>query len=173
MNIMIRKNLLLILAVLAIGCNDDESTPTVPGQTITSEADLYAIGKDPAGFIFYKHSTDTIAKGSGSGHPDPQLRTRYNSVAARMLDGDGKVMMGAVFPDSSLIVKELYTNNLLTTYVFMYKRPGDKNADANGWVWAETFTSGAPLYAASNRGSGCINCHSIGIDYTRMNDTHP
>ncbi|MHB1048733.1 MAG: hypothetical protein ACYC09_01540 [Bacteroidota bacterium] len=168
------KKLALITLLLAafIGCDDEES-PTTPGESTTTEADLYAMGKDPTGFVFYKNSADTIVKAGGSGHPDPKLRTRYNAVAARSLDTSGKVKAGTVFPDSSLIVKELFTNDVLTTYVFMLKRPGDKNADANGWVWAETYASGSTLYAASNKGFGCINCHSTGIDYTRMNDTHP
>jgi hypothetical protein len=167
-----KKLVFIIILAAFIGCNDKE-TPTTPGQTTTTEADLYAMGKDATGFVFYKNSPDTIVKAGGSGHPDPKLRTRYNAVAARSLDSAGKVKAGTVFPDSSLIVKELFTNDVLTTYVFMLKRPGDNNADANGWVWAETYATGSTLYAASNKGFGCINCHSIGIDYTRMNDAHP
>jgi len=168
-----RYSTVVIAALLIAGCNGDETPVDVPSVSTTTESDLYVMGKDPAGFVFYKNSTDTIVKAGGSGHPDPKLRTRYNAVAARSLDSDGRVKAGTVFPDSSLIVKELFTNDVLTTYVFMLKRTGDNNADANGWVWAETHASGSTLYAASNKGFGCINCHSIGIDYTRMNDAHP
>ena len=164
---------IVIAALLVAGCNGDETTVDGPSASTTIEMQLYAMGKDTTGFTFYKNSTDTLSKAGNSGHPDPKLRTRYNAVAARSLDSVGKVKARTVFPESSLIVKELFTNDVLTTYVFMLKRTGDNNADANGWVWAETYASGSTLYAASNKGFGCINCHSIGIDYTRMNDTHP
>lgn len=168
------KQLFIVLAtiIIASGCMEEDS-PTTPGQSATTETDLYMLGKSSAGFIFYKHSTDTIAKGGNSGHPDAKLRTRYNSTAAKHLDANGKVTAGTIFPDSSLIVKELYTNNTLTTYVFLFKKKGDINADANGWVWAETSPSGSTLYAASKKGAGCIGCHGTGIDYTRMNDAQP
>lgn len=165
---------MISLITALIGCSEN-ATDSSGGQfgSTTTESQLLEIGKDPTGFIFYKNTSDTIVKGTGSGHPDARLRTRYNTIAARHLDQNGKVKVGTVFSDSSLIVKELFTGNVLTTYVFMFKRIGDKNADANGWVWAETFSSGSILYAAANKGSGCINCHSVGIDFTRMNDAHP
>ncbi|KAB2920648.1 MAG: cytochrome P460 family protein [Bacteroidetes bacterium] len=167
----LRNSALFLLLLLAAGCTDDSGTEPTPGGT--TEAQLYSLGKNAAGFTFYKNSADTITKGGNSAHPDPQLRTRYNSVAARFLGSDGKVKAGTLFPDSSLIVKELYTNSVLTTYVFMFKRAGDPHADANGWVWAETHADGSTLYAASKKGAGCTGCHSTGIDFTRMNDAHP
>jgi hypothetical protein len=42
------------------------------------------MGKNPTGLIFYKHTSDTIVKGTESGHPDARLRTRYQSVAAEI-----------------------------------------------------------------------------------------
>ncbi|MDP1675548.1 MAG: hypothetical protein Q8L88_01690 [Bacteroidota bacterium] len=161
----------LMLSLFAAGCKEEDS-PTETGQTDT-DSQLYLLGKSSTGFVFYKNTSDTISKGGNSGHPDAKLRTRYNSIAAKYLDGAGKVKAGTIFPDSSLIVKELYTNNALTTYVFLFKRTGDKNADANGWVWAEISPTGSILYSASKKGAGCIGCHAIGIDYTRMNDAHP
>lgn len=167
---------LAVLALAFAGCKkNDSSSPvsTTTVQTTTSEAQLYNLGKNSNGFMFYKNSTDPIDKGAGSGHTQPLLRTRYNSVAAEYLDGAGKVKPGTVFRDSSLIVKELYTGNNLEILVFLFKKKGDANADANGWVWAELSPAGNTLYAVTNKGSGCVGCHSPGIDYTRMNDTHP
>ena len=168
------KQMLFVLTMCLIvaGCKKEDS-PVAPGQSTTTEADLYMLGKNSIGFVFYKNTPDTIDKGGNSGHPDAKLRTRYNSIAAKYLDATGKVKIGTVFPDSSLIVKELFTNNVLTTYVFLFKKSGDKNADANGWVWAETSPTGSAMYPVSNKGAGCIGCHAVGIDYTRMNDAHP
>lgn len=165
---------LLVSVIFMIGCKDEDSpsTPNTNAST-TTEAQLYMMGQSAAGFTFYKNSTDTLTKNGGSGHPDSHLRTRYNAIAAQHLDANGKVKTGTVFPDSSLIVKELINNNVLTTYVFLFKKKGDTNADANGWVWAETSPVGTATYPVTNKGSGCIGCHSSGIDYTRMNDTHP
>lgn len=167
--------LVILFAIISFtGCKKEDS-PTAVTQTssTTSESDLYNLGKSPTEFTFYKFSSDTIVKGGNSAHPDPKLRTRYNSIAAKYLDADGKVKTGTIFPDSSLIVKELYTNNALTTYVFLFKKKGDTNADVNGWIWVETSPSGSPTFPASNKGAMCIDCHSTGIDYTRMNDSHP
>ncbi len=164
-----------LLFALFIGCKEEESpaaTPT-PVQTTTTEAQLYVLGKNATGFTFYKNSADTLLKGGNSGHPDARLRTRYNSIAAKYLDAAGKVKTGTVFPDSSLIVKELFTGSTLTTYVFLFKKKNDTNADGNGWVWAETSPSGTALYPASNKGAGCTGCHGTGIDFTRMNDAQP
>ncbi len=156
------------------GCKEEDSLTTPKtSATTTTEAQLYMLGKNSAGFTFYKNSTDTLTKGGNSAHPDPKLRTRYNSIAAKFLDANGKVKAGTVFPDSSLIVKELFTGTTLTTYVFLFKKKGDTSADANGWVWAETNQSGSTVYPIGNKGAGCIGCHSTGIDYTRMNDAQP
>lgn len=155
------------------GCKTEESAVAPPqSQSTTTDAQLYLLGKDAIGFVFYKNSVDTIAKGGNSAHTE-NLRTRYNKIAAQYLDANGKVKTGTIFPDSSLIVKELYTNKTLAVYAFLFKKKGDTNADANGWVWAELIPSGSPLYSVTNKGAGCNGCHSVGIDYTRMNDAHP
>ena len=167
-------SILLLTIILFSGCAKEDSPTAAPRTaSTTTESDLYLLGKNTAGFTFYKFSSDTITKGGNSAHPDPKLRTRYNAVASKYLDANGKVKAGTVFPDSSLIVKELYTNSVLTTYVFLFKKKGDTNADANGWVWVETGPTGATTFPASNKGAMCIGCHSTGIDFTRMNDTHP
>ena len=158
---------------LLSSCKESATAPDPATPSTTTEAQLYAMGKSSAGFTFYRLSTDTLSKGGNSGHPDARLRTRYNAIAAHYLDASGKVKTGTAFPDSSLIVKELFTGSTLTTYVYLFKKKNDTNADANGWVWAETDPSGAATYAVTNKGAGCISCHSSGIDFTRMNDTHP
>ena len=125
--------------------------------------------------VYYKNSTDTLQRSSGSGHTaQPKLRTRYNAKAAAMLDAQGKVKAGAVFSDSSLIVKELFNaGNQIEVLAYMFKLSGADNADANGWVWGEVSPGGNVLYTVTNKGAGCNGCHSTGIDYTRMNDSHP
>ena len=136
----------------------------------------YAVQRAKASnYSYYKNTLAIISRSTGSGHTaQPLLRTRYNLKAATQLDASGKVKIGAIFPDSSLIVKELMkVDSTIEVYAFMFKLKGASNSDANGWVWGEATALGVVAYSVSNKSSGCNNCHSTGIDYTRMNDSHP
>ena len=93
-----------------------------------------------------------------------------------MLDSAGKVSTGAIFEDGSLVVKELYENSTtLYRYAILYKKAGDPNADANGWVWGYIDADGAVAVPASEKGASCIGCHSQdgNIDYMLMNKFFP
>lgn len=114
----------------------------------------------------------TLLRSAGSGHTDPQLRTRYDARAATQLDGAGKVRPGAIFPDSSLIVKELITGGTLSRYAVMMKMRGSERA-GGGWLWAYYGPSGSTQISITDRGGACVGCHTKGIDLTRMNDSHP
>lgn len=173
------KSVLFLVAacIVLAGCKKEEDSPVAPTASTTvtvKEADLYAAAKTTAGFVYYKNSTAYLSKSAGSAHAEPLLRTRYNAKAATMLDANGKVKSGAVFSDSSLIIKELTNaDRTINLYAVMFKLSKAANADANGWVWAEFNTNGNVAYATSNKGAGCIGCHGTGIDHTRMNDQHP
>lgn len=141
---------------------------------VASEVDqqLYEMAKTTTGFVWYKNSDSLLGKSSGSGHAEPFLRTRYNSIAATQLDANGKVQTGAVFPEGSLIVKELLNNSsTIGRYAILYKKPGSDAADAKGWVWGYIDADGTVNQPASKKGSACISCHSQAenIDYMLMN----
>lgn len=163
--------LLLAVAFLAIQCTDAGNDPT-PVIVSVSDADLYALQAAPGGWTYFSHTADTLAGGSTTAH-EPRVRVRYNRQAATQLTAAGRVVAGALFPDSSLIVKELYTGSALTTIAYMFKLARAENASPSGWIWSETDGSGAVKISASRRGTGCVGCHAPGIDFTRMNDTHP
>ena len=173
--------LLLVLIVASIvfaGCKENESTPVTPAiQTVTvSDASLYMLIKSTASYTFYKNSSDTLAKNSGtSGHTEPKIRTKYNSKAATQLDAGGKVRATPSFPDSSLIVKEIINaDGTLSYYAVMFKMSTAVNADAGGkWVWAKIGPTGSALYSTELKGAGCTGCHASAFDFTRMNDSHP
>jgi hypothetical protein len=137
-----------------------------------TDAGLFAMQATAGGWTWFNLSADTMAGGSTTAH-EPRIRVRSNARAASRLTQEGRVMADAVFPDSSLIVKELYTGSELTTIAYMFKLRGAVNASGTGWVWAESDGSGRIKIPASRRGSGCEGCHSSGIDFTRMNDAHP
>jgi hypothetical protein len=144
----------------------------------TSETDLhlYEMAKTTSGFIWFNNSSVLLNKSSGSGHSQPFLRTRYNSVAASKLDSTGKVMTGSTFPEGSLIVKELYNNSTtLGRYAILYKKSGIPEADAKGWVWGYINSDGSVAEEASKKGSACSGCHSQAenIDYMLMSKYFP
>ena len=147
---------------------DDEAQGT--------DKELYDMAQNTAGFTWYKNSGNLLDKSSGSGHSQPYLRTRYNSIAAAKLDSVGKVMEGTFFPEGSLVVKELYSNSTtLDRYAILYKQSGNTDTDANGWVWGYINADGTVSAPASEKGSSCTGCHSQdgNIDYMLMNKFFP
>jgi hypothetical protein len=140
------------------------------------EHEMFEAGRKSEGFTWYKFNSQIIPSSELSGHSDPDQRTRYNSIAAAMLDANGKVMEGITFPEGSLIVKELYKNNgNLNTYAMMFKKPSAAEADAAGWVWGYFDEKGSPRASASEKGAQCRGCHNQNgsIDYSLMNLAHP
>lgn len=126
-----------------------------------TDKELYEMAKATSGFTWFKNSSSLLNKSSGSGHPQPFLRTRYNAVAATKLDSNGKIMTGSTFPEGSLIVKELNDNSTtLGRYAILYKKSGSADADAKGWVWGYINADGGVAETASKKGSSCTSCHS-------------
>ena len=141
-----------------------------------TDKELYDMSKSSFGFIWYKNADSLFERSSGSGHAQPFLKTRYNSIAAAKLDVDGKVIDGVIFPEGSLIVKELYEDSTsIVRYAILYKKPNNPDADDKGWVWGYINADGTVAEPASNKGSACISCHlqSENIDYTLMNKFFP
>lgn len=158
-----------IIVLLFNSCEKDK-------EATGTDLKLYEMTKETIGFIWYKNSSSLLAKSAGSGHPQPFLRTRYNSIAATQLDPNGKIVSGALFPEGSLIVKELFDNSTkLGRYAILYKNSGSADSDAKGWVWGYINSDGTVEEAASKKGSSCISCHpqADNIDYILMNKYFP
>ncbi|MDC0230470.1 cytochrome P460 family protein [Aureispira] len=145
-------------------------------QEGTTDKELYDMAMETTGFTWFKNSSAQLDRSASSGHTQPFLRTRYNTIAAIKLDSGFQVEAGATFPDGSLIVKELYDNSTtLGRYAILYKQAGHTDADANGWVWGYINSDRSIAAPASNKGISCISCHSQtdNIDYTLMNKYFP
>jgi hypothetical protein len=141
-----------------------------------TDEELLELAKNTDGFVWYKNNSALLPKSSGSGHPQPLLRTRYNAVAATKLDSLGKIQNGALFADGSLIVKELFeSESKLKRYAILYKNSGSPDADSKGWVWGYVDADGKVIESASKKGSACTGCHlqSNNIDYMLMNKFYP
>jgi len=161
----------LTFGLVVGGCTED-SSPTADTQAEVTDAQLYQLQRAPTPWQTYRMHPDTLSRAGNSAHPD-RIYVRYNPVAATQLDAQGRVRADADFPDSSLIVKDVFTASERTVIAYMFKMRSAPNAGPAGWVWAETLDDGTPFISASTRGAGCAPCHSTGIDFTRMNDTHP
>lgn len=167
---------LTIALAAACGSGSEKGGSTAPpaaGTSELSDADVSARARTATGWTYYKNRSDTLLRSAGSGHSEARLRTRFNPAAATQLDANGKVRAGASFPDSSLIVKELIIAGTLSRYAVMLKLRGSANASAGGWLWAYYAPDGSPQIGIAGRGTACVSCHSGGIDYVRMNDSHP
>lgn len=143
---------------------------------IEEDQDLYLKAKETTGFVWYKNSSNKLSKSPGSGHSQPFLNTRYNSVASSNLDANYKIKSGSPFETGSVIVKELYdSNGKLELYAMLYKNPSHKNADGKGWVWGYIFPDGKVNIGSSKKGEACIGCHSQSgnEDYMLMNKYFP
>lgn len=165
----------LVLFVLACGDSRDMGTGPSTGNealTVTDEALRQAVTARSA-WAFFRNNANRLSRSAGSGHSEPQLRTQYNPRAAAMLDANGRVRAGATFPDSSIIVKELFSGGTLTTLAVMMKLRGSPQASRGEWIWGYYDAAGGMRASVTNRGSGCAGCHESGLDYTRMNDSHP
>ena len=159
--------------LVGVGCTSDPLKGLAPGTgPAISDAALYALVQADPSWTFYKRSATPIRRDSRP-HPESHALVRYNLRAATQLDGSGKVRSGAVFPDSSVIVKELSNGTTVSVYAVMMKVRGSSNAGFDGWIWAELRPNGTVQYSTMGRGAACSSCHASGIDYTRMNDTHP
>jgi Cytochrome P460 len=167
-----RNNLLLLATAMLVAFTMLNACKSDDDAAASTDKELYDMSKSGSGFTWYKNSDALLPKSSGTGHSQPLLRTRYNDVAAAMLDMDGKVKTGTVFPEGSLIVKEL--NNNATTigrYAILYKQSGHPDADVDGWVWGYINADGSVVEPAANKGNNCRGCHGQAdhIDFTLMN----
>lgn len=147
-------------------------------ETITNDInwELYEMAQQTDGFTWFKFSSASLPKSSGSGHSEPKLRTRFNEIATTMLDSTGRVIDGITFPEGSFIVKELLNDDdSLERYATLLKDSENAYADANGWVWGYLYPDGKVIIKAEDKGKACIGCHSQTgtIDYILMNKFFP
>ena len=159
---------LIAFAGLAACKHEDTEDP--------SDAELLELAKDTEGYTWYKESDALLPSSSGSRHAEPLLRTRFNTLAATVLDTNGQVLPDTTFPNGSVIVKELFTDGgTLDLYAVLFKKPSHPYADVDGWVWGYVRPNGEVREPSRDKGSACRNCHGQGgnIDFTLMNVYFP
>ena len=139
------------------------------------DTDIYSLAKATDNYIWYKGSSNQLAKSPGSGHAQPFFKTRFNNLAAQNLDSLFKVKANGKFKEGAVIVKELYEDGKLDLYAVLYKNSSHKNADSKGWVWGYINSDGSVRISSSKKGKDCANCHSQNgnEDYVLMNKFFP
>jgi hypothetical protein len=141
------------------------------GKIIQDDA-LYKWVSSEKNFVYYKNDSTILptSEDTERAHDNFQ-RTRLNKIAATMLNAEGKLPKGAVFPDSSIIVKEIYSdkNSKPEILAVMVKLKGAENSNKD-WLWAEYSPSGDVEYSVSRNGKVCVGCHKPGDDYVRIFD---
>jgi hypothetical protein len=105
--------------------------------------------------------------------PHGEFKLRFNQTALSALDATGKLPLRASFPDGSVIVKEVYSGNVISVFAVMKKSRNDINAN-NGWIWAELAPTGEVYFSVKQHGSGCVSCHRDrpNRDFVRSFDLH-
>jgi hypothetical protein len=160
--------IVVLVAVLQACKHESNDSPT--------DLELLTRARSSEAGVWYKFSNVLLPRSSGSGHSEALLRTRFNAVAAAYLDTLGKVQENTVFPEGSLVVKELWPDGSgVGTYAVMLKRSADAAADENGWVWGYIRDNGEVRVTAVNRGAVCKGCHAGpgNINGTLMNMAYP
>jgi len=162
------KNKFIVLSVISLAAIVTACKKTPPGI----DGELFKLSEQTDGFTWFETSDAYLDKSAGTGHNFPFLRTRFNAVAATQLDNQGRVLPDAVFPQGSVIVKELYDDKKkFKRYATLWKNPSSEYADANGWVWGYIEKKGKVAESAELKGASCVGCHaqSGNIDGTLMN----
>ncbi len=121
----------------------------------------------------YYTGTQVITEGLGGAHGF--IKVRFNSVAASALDSTGKLPAGQVFPNGSVIVKEMYSSASggLNLFAIMKKDASNENSGSS-WLWGEYKPGGDVVFSVTKKGNGCISCHSSpdNRDLTKVFDLH-
>jgi len=127
---------------------------------ITSEKEYY----------YYKHSPEILPTSEETERAhDNFMRIRFNRKAASVLNSDGHLPKGVMFPDSSIIIKEIYSEKTGSVEILaaMVKLKGAPNS-AKDWLWAEYTPTGEVEYSVSKNGKVCVSCHKSNYDNVRI-----
>jgi hypothetical protein len=137
---------IIFFLILFISCTNKNLSPRLP---YSDEALLDSASNK--NYKYYKNKPDTLW--SGIHGPHGTFKLRFNSVAYKALTDAGKLPVGSVFPEGSFIIKDVYKDNAISFYAWMYKRK-------SAWIWGEAFTNGEFIIRAKDGQNSCAGCHS-------------
>ena len=152
----------IVFVILVNACNDKSETPgPVISTTGNIDSILYAQSESAAeGFVAYQNKDTVRASSSASGH-SPFFKVRMNAKARSVLGADGKLPVGSVFPEGSIVVKDLYNTVGGARQLVAIMRKESANPYAKeGWLWSEFQADGGAYVSAKDKGVLCAGCHS-------------
>mgnify|MGYP006908207228 CR=1 FL=1 len=149
-----------VVLILASTCTRDRG----PVMGRITDAELYAMCIDSSGHFWYQGGQTLPGAGNS---PHGNFRLRFDSTANTVLTQMGEISPGGIFPEGSLIVKDIISNNQVELYAVMYKYLG-------AWLWAEYRPGGAIVHGIRKDPGICTSCHGIqpNRDWVRTFDLH-
>jgi hypothetical protein len=157
-----KKYLLVFAALFLTGtiifsCKQDRATP----DTTFTDAKLFALVKDTSGSGYYKDNAGASDWSSDNAHGGRPYKLRLNAKGYAALTASGKLPANGVFPDSTLLVKELHTtaiSDAIADYSVFYKLNGS-------WNYAQykndgSFGSSTVVFSLSADAANCKSCHN-------------
>jgi hypothetical protein len=126
----------VVITILLNACNrTNEKTRPIVVTRGNIDSNLYAQSESASQLFVAYQNKDTIrASGSASGH-SPFFKVRMNDKARSVLGADGKLPVGALFPEGSLIVKDLYNSVAGDRQLVAIMRKESANPSSNGgWL---------------------------------------
>lgn len=137
----------IFVLALVHSCSNKKYLKPVPA---VQDKALLDSCKNNSAFYFYK-GKDSIY--SGAHGPHGTFKLKFNSVAKLLLTDNGKIPVGSVFPENSMIVKEAVVGGSVHYYALMYKFHGS-------WLWAEIKPDGTVMHSVESDPKVCISCHT-------------
>lgn len=155
----------MCLIVFVFACSKEEEKNENTNQSIYEDI---TVGKN---YTFYKGDPSVVPSSPQSAH-NAFFRVRFNSIASAALTDNGKLPANGTFPEGSIIVKDLYDSQTGNIVLYSVLKKESANADSNkGWLWIEYDSTGKEIYKITNKGNGCVSCHSTNHrDYVRLFD---
>ncbi|NOS85091.1 MAG: hypothetical protein HOP31_08110 [Ignavibacteria bacterium] len=140
-----------------------------PKKTAEDE-NLYKWISSEKDYLYYQNSPEILptTEETERAH-DNFMRIRFNKKAADVLNQDGHLPKGVSFPDSSIIIKEIYSEKTGAVEILaaMVKLKGAPNSNKD-WLWAEYSPTGEVEYSVSKNGKACVSCHKSTYDNVRI-----
>lgn len=159
-----------LLFSFVIAINSCQREDLNPGP-VPEDAQLMQEIADTANYQYTVFHPTIVQSVSNS--PREFERVRINTIGNGVLDSNGRLPKGTVFPNGTIIVKEAYDglNGKLIQYAIMKKEPANRYAN-NGWLWYEVNIDGTNPFSIGLKGLKCIKCHTsfANTDATRTFD---
>ena len=155
-----QRVVITLLLISSLSCHDQGSE--IPDGRISSDEEFFRLisESDPFSAYVLFPGVDSVTSGTlnGSTAHQPLVRVKMNATALSALRGD-TLPSGTVFPEGSIVFKEILSGNTTQLYAAIYKDT-DNPLAGNGWLWAEYEPDGTPFISVRGAGIQCTGCHA-------------